>query len=241
MALGFGECLSMKAECATFWAGWGVIATAAVGVVTVLVALLAWLTSRRAAKIAEQATRIAERQHEDVACLSRETGRIVGRLLIAEVATITPRAARVARAMREAPDGHGESIRYLHGTYYDQAIYEARQDLLPTAESVIERIHTLPASLGPDLAALIAACRTLKALAERVDVNALRTTTTTAGKSTSYVDVSRVLVDWLNLQDQAIWILRFSAQFSDEFHSFVGVPKRDYAHNLEEFSSYTIH
>jgi len=129
----------------------------------------------------------------------------------------------------------------LQAKYYDEAIYEARQNFLPTAESLIERIHTLPNALGPDLATLIAGCRNLKALAERVDENVGRMTYYVDGVPKSYVDVGRCLVDWLNLKDQAIWIVRFAAKFSNDFRLFVGVENIDYSHNLDEFSSHSIH
>ncbi|MBB2806011.1 hypothetical protein [Xanthomonas arboricola] len=211
-----------------------------VGLATVGVGVLAWLTSRRAARIAEEATRIAEQQHVDSTRLRRETARIIGRLLVAEMGTIPPRAARVARAMARARRHTEGDVTLLLASYYDAAIYEARQDFMPTAEHVLDRIHTLPDTLGADLATLIASCRALKAMAARVEDKASRRTLFDLNVATDYVSISDGLGDWLTLEDQAIWILRVGAQFSNNFRAYVGVAPIDYSPNLREFSEHGI-
>jgi len=143
--------------------------------------------------------------------------------------------------MVKAPDLRSDQIRYMLEKYYDQAIYEAKQGFLPTAETVMDRIHTLPNTLGADLASLIAACRSLRALAERVDDNASHMTFFTDGVGERYVDVGKVLDDWLRMKDAAVWIVRSGAKFSDELHSFAGVTRVDHTNNVEEFSSHTIY
>lgn len=111
---------------------------------------------------------------------------------------------------------------------------------MPTAEHVLDRIHTLPDTLGADLATLIASCRALKAMAARVEDKASRRTLFDLNVATDYVSISDGLGDWLTLEDQAIWILRVGAQFSNNFRAYVGVAPIDYSPNLREFSEHGI-
>ncbi len=156
MALGFAECLSMKAECSTFWAGWGAVATGAVGVVTVIVAILAWRTSRQAAAI-------AAKQHQDSQVLWKAQARIVGRLLLHEV-TALPRKieyyAAELDALPDVPSGTSRDWRAVQ-----KAVERLVDPLLPNAEAIAEQIHYLPDRLGADLATMISHSRDINAAA----------------------------------------------------------------------------
>lgn len=156
MALGFGECLSMKAECATFWAGWGAIATAAVGLVTVLVAFLAWRTSRQAATI-------AARQHLDSQVLWKAQARIVGRLLLHEVTAVPKKIQTYAAELDALPTLDPSTVKDWRAVR--SAVERLAEPLLPSAEAIAERIHYLPVDLGADLATMISHSRDINAAA----------------------------------------------------------------------------
>ncbi|WP_414554783.1 hypothetical protein [Stenotrophomonas forensis] len=166
MALGFTECLSMKVECATFWTGWGAIASAFVGLVTVLIAALAWWTSRRATQIARLATEIASDQHRETVRQREESARILGRLLQTEVATLPERVAVVLRAWTAAIEW-GKPNRIKNHLAFETALTQARLPFLPTAASVESRLHNFPDVLGADLATLIGTLKTFNDLADR--------------------------------------------------------------------------
>lgn len=168
MALGFGECLSMKAECATFWAGWGVITTAAVGVITVLVALLAWLTSRRAALIARQATQIAEQQHKDAVETRLADARILGRLLVHEVSELPTNIFIMHRQLEMPRDWLNRGSIHEVWEGLDAALSDGVKSMLPGLERVEERIYKLPEELGDSLATLLGYNRTLNDMAYRL-------------------------------------------------------------------------
>lgn len=237
MGLSFSECLSMSSKCDVFWTGWGTVATTVVGVVTVGVAVLAWLTSRRAAKIADEATVIASQQRDESLRLKEDAARIVGRLLFSEIGTVPARAARIVRGMRKAV-GPGESFSTLTSVRdYDRAMFEARQDLLPTAEHVLDKIHTLPDSLGADLAMLISSCMTLKAMAVRVEARVVRFSVDTETGEKEVIKFSDGPGDYVAMLDQALWVVRYGAQFANSFQRFVGVPLHEYSHLISEFES----
>ncbi|WP_353099146.1 hypothetical protein [Stenotrophomonas lactitubi] len=156
MALEFGECLSMKVECATFWAGWGALATGAVGLVTVVVAFLAWRTSRQAAAI-------AAKQHLDSQVLWKAQARIVGRLLLHEVTAVPKKIEYYASELDALPTLDPSTVKDWRAV--KNAVERLADPLLPSAEASAEQIHYLPVDLGADLATMISHSRDINAAA----------------------------------------------------------------------------
>jgi hypothetical protein len=217
MALGFGECLSMKVECATFWAGWGAIATAAVGVVTVVVAVLAWFTARRAAYIAEEATKIAAQQHGESVTLREETARIIGRLLLHEVSRLPVRLESTTRALGAA--GFESGVRAWAEAVH-RAIADLDMPLLPNAELAEDRIHTLPPGLGADLATLISHARDARAGAARLHQLVDRATDFSSPKHNGEY-VTQAMSQVNNFEVQLKFVEDLATGFANEFHGFV--------------------
>ncbi|MBH1839356.1 hypothetical protein I5W21_06785 [Stenotrophomonas maltophilia] len=161
MALGFAECLSMKAECAVFWSGWGVVVTALVGLLTLVVAVLAWRTSRQAAKIAMQ-------QHEEARAVRTAQARIIGQLLLHEVSALPARVRMLSVNYRRAgATSLNGDVSWLE---VRTVIEDCQVPLLPSAEKLEDRIHNLPDALGADLATMIGHCRSLSAEAAAVSM-----------------------------------------------------------------------
>lgn len=202
---------------------------------TIWVAIAANRTSKRAASIAEEATKIAAQQHGEAVKLREEMARIIGRLLLAEVGSVPARAARIVRSMQRVVEpGAGYSA--LTGVEnFDRAMFEAGQDLLPTARHVLDKIHNLPDALGADLATFIAACMALRAMAERVEAKVVRISLDTLEGERAIIKLKDGPGDFLIMQNQAVWIVRHSAQFANEFQDFVGVEPSDYAQYTAEF------
>jgi len=149
----------MKAECATFWAGWGAVATGAVGVVTVIVAVLAWRTSRQAAAI-------AAKQHQDSQLLWKGQARIVGRLLLHEVTALPKKIEYYASQLDALGNLDPDAIRNWQAV--QNALSHLAEPLLPDAEASAERIHYLPERLGADLATMISHSRDINAAAYHI-------------------------------------------------------------------------
>ncbi|GEM_PF-1550219 len=159
MTLGFAECLLMKPECATFWAGWGAVATSAVGLVTVVVAILAWRTSRQAAAI-------AAKQHVDSQVLWKAQARIIGRLLLHEVSALPKKIEYYASELDALPSLDPDAIRSWKAV--QNAVERLTDPLLPNAEISAEQIHYLPDRLGADLATMISHSRDINAAARHI-------------------------------------------------------------------------
>ncbi|WP_226426577.1 hypothetical protein [Xanthomonas sp. MWU16-30325] len=219
------------------WADWAAVFVGSVAALgTIWVATLANGTSKRATEIAEEAKKIAEQQHQESLRLRGETARIIGRLLFAEIGTVPNRAATVARALRKSVKD-GDSISRISSVkHFDKVIFEAGQDLLPTAELVLDRIHTLPDALGADLATIIAASKAFKAMAARLDAKAERMRLGTDAETYVMISIHDAVGDFLGLQQQAHWLIRFGAGFANDFQNFVGVPVTDYSALIKEFA-----
>lgn len=199
----------MKAVCATFWAGWGVIATAAVGVVTVVVAFLAWWTSRQAANIASN-------QHRDSIALRKAQARIVGRLLLHEVTSL-PAKVRYHVAALDALETEGASgLQKLAALR--MAVDALTEPLLPSAEASAEQIHYLPDWLGADLATMLSHSRDINASARHISAHihrlappaglrAARTTYTYTGRPNALPA----------LRDQLEFVASLAPKFVEEF------------------------
>lgn len=79
---GLAECTQLGSTCVL---DWSTIVGGGVGVATVAVAVLAWLTSRRAAEIADEATRIAKQQKDEESQKQAAQRRTLEQMLYNEV------------------------------------------------------------------------------------------------------------------------------------------------------------
>lgn len=197
------------------WAAVSVGALAAVG--TIYVAISANRTSKRAAAIAEEATKIAAQQHGEAVKLREENARIIGRLLLYEVIALPARMAAMIKSLEAGVDFGGDH-RIQDGGAMNHALDEAERALLPGAERVEDRIHNLPDSLGADLATLIGGSRTLGELVRKIRSRTVHPT----GVNPTWRYRGEML-DFDILRNQLRWLREISESFSDEFRAFVGI------------------
>ena len=197
------------------WAA--VVVGVGAAVATTVVAVLAHRTSKRAAEIAEEATRIAGQQHAEAVTLREETARIIGRLLLNEVSTLPIRLQQVKEALGMAgfePGVHKWAVAVR------AAIAELEGPLLPSAELAEDRIHTLPRRLGADLAMLIGRARDARSgvaqIQALVDGAVDLSSQQHSGKwvTQAYSQVS-------NFQLQLELFEQSAAAFANEFQGFV--------------------
>lgn len=201
------------------WADWAaVVVGAAAAGGTIVVAALANRTAKRAAEIAEEATKIAGQQHGEAVKLREENARIIGRLLLYEIIALPARLSALLKTWEFAVDFEG-SLRIKDGLQAMHALDEAEFPLLPGAEKVEDRIHQLPDSIGADLATLIGGSRTLAELVRKI-----RPRIISASAVTPFWRYSGDVVDFDDFRHQVRWLLEISEQFENDFRAFVGVP-----------------
>ncbi|MCE4371806.1 hypothetical protein [Xanthomonas hortorum] len=231
----FVRCWPLSEKCAVDWAAWGTLVGAAVGFVTVVVAVLAWKTSNRATEIAERAADIAQQQHREAIDLRNETARIVGRLVVDEISDLPRRVGRIARAMNRAWAPFEGVVGLLDAQNFDLAMREAQLEMLPTSQSVVDRIHTLPDELGSELAKLTAACTSLRTMSARVMTNSFRDTVLTDHGEVEVVAFKYGPPDFLKMGQHSRRLVRDSADVADKFQKYVGVSVVDYSVLRNEF------
>lgn len=147
------------------WGSWSDVAAVVVGlgaaVGTILVAVSANRTSKKAAAIAEDAKDIARQQQKQIDELRDAQARILGKRLRKEIVDVASRAAGLIRQLESAVSFAGvPSI--ANGGKLLRMLEEASMPLLPGARAVEDRIHNLPDVIGVELAALIGAEQTLE-------------------------------------------------------------------------------
>lgn len=208
-------------------ADWFTVGVGAIGAIaTTAVAFLAYRTSARATDIAEEAKGIAEQQHQEAVRVREESARVLGRLLLTEVASLPERVGSILRMLNQALVIDAEP-RATDRRTFEAALGEARTDLMPFSEKCQERIHNFPDVLGADLATLIGTCQSLNMVARKVE---LRTRWSTA---IAAAGLSPFLYDG-NRQDLSILLrnvadlLEMSIAFAADFRQFVGVDPYDY-------------
>lgn len=215
----------MKAECATFWAGWGVIATSAVGVVTIVVAVLAWWASRRATQIAAQATLIAKQQQDDAERYRAATAKLVGRLVLFEVSGLPGRLMAATADFEKAMGGDATNP-FLSTIYIQAALGKLRLPALPGADLVEDRLHTLPGELGFDLAGVMGASRSLGAMAERISSQIKPPGNgVTEGLPFAYSGDTRHFDALRTVMKE---VLDLSTKLANDFQGFMGEKRTDY-------------
>lgn len=139
------------------WADWAaVVVGLGAAVATIAVAKAANRTSRQAAEIAQQAALIAQRQLDVAVETDASNARIVGQLVLHEVADLPCRifVNHKMATRTKAYDLEGE-LRGLDMEVVFEAVTESSTLFLPGAQQVQDRIHLLPDKLGERLAMVI--------------------------------------------------------------------------------------
>lgn len=212
---------------AIFVSAFGAIAATVVGaaaaVGTILVAVLANRTSKRATEIAEEAKGIAKMQHEAAEALRKDNARILGRLLLLELSTLPTIIAAIARGWNQAITTGDGSIGVGDPRAFVQVLEEAQLPFTPVAQSAEDRIHNLPNNLGAELASLIAAGRALNDVASRMHT---QVRIDGQDQSVGYAGSQDALV---GLREQLKVVLARSVRFAGELQTFVGIEPDDYS------------
>ena len=201
---------------------WGDLATWVSGIATLIVGFLAWQASSRAVRISHEATRIAKQQLDEGMRERVETARIIGRLLHSEITTLPVRANRALTALERAINwSYGNQI--INESAIQFTLETCIQPMLPSAERVEERIHTLPDSLGADLAALIGHIHTTQDIASLI------------AKKIEVIQFPVRKLHYSGHHDhfdsflkQLFALTSMSMGFATEFQQFVGVPPQSY-------------
>lgn len=221
LAFGIGNAADWAAVGVGAWTALIAALAAVIGIAgtaaTVWVALLAHRTSKRAAEIAEDATKIASQQHQEAVNLREENARIIGRLLLYEVIALPARISAMVKSLETGVDFGGDH-RIKDGRAMNYALDEAELPLLPGAERVEDRIHNLPDSIGADLATLIGGSRTLGELVRKIRSRTVRPT----GVNPAW-RYDGNMIDFDILRNQLKWLGEISDEFAGDFREFVGV------------------
>ncbi|MCC8671452.1 hypothetical protein LN461_19140 [Xanthomonas arboricola] len=166
------------------WAA--VVVGVGAAVATTFVAVLAHRTSKRAAEIAEEATKIAAQQHHELIKTREANGKIVGRVLVHEVSQL-PVELFALRASCERVLARGLPTTEDEVEFLEKTLRRAAKSLLRGTEQSEDRLHTLPDMIGNELAVLIGYSRSLNELS--AELLSFITTKTYANRAPSEVKV----------------------------------------------------
>lgn len=181
---------------------------------TVWVALLAHRTSKRAAEIAEEATKIAAQQHQEAVLLREAQARIVGRQVLYEVMAF-PRRVAALRKNWELAVSLQAPVRIVDGQKLIETLDEAALPLLPISQRIEDKIHNLPDSLGADLATLLGGSQTVSEIVRKIQGRAKRSDALTGW------GYKGDTADFGLLHYQLRWLEDLGKTFSSDFESFV--------------------
>lgn len=200
------------------WADWAaVVAGVLAAVGTIVVAVLANRTSKRAAEIAEEAKGIAAQQHNESVKLREANARIIGRLLLHEVSEMPARLDSRVRALESAVGMGADPTLSVQKLL--SAVEQIQVPLLPNAERVEDRIHTLPNSIGADLATMISHTRDLVGSANRVRDRIQIEEPRAIGMRTTFHFLGH---DELGtMRKQLAFVAEVAPEFAMEFRAFV--------------------
>lgn len=218
------------------WAAVGVGVGAAVA--TTVVAMLAYRTSKRAAEIAEEATRIAAQQHQEAVDNREANARIVVRLLLHEVSELPVQLAiQVKRCERRGGmDSQGTAPKY-HVDSFVRALRAAGGSFLPGTEQVLDRIPNLRDEIGDDLATLVGYNRTINQMSK--DLMPMVVTSPIPNlsglPSFSYTGNEK---DIELFRKYLAVFLGLAIDFANRFRAYGGVEQYDYS-NYEELADRT--
>ncbi len=220
-AFGIGNAADWAAVGVAAWTALIAALAAVIGIAgtaaTVWVAFLAHRTSRRAAQIAEEATKIAAQQHQEAVLLREAQARIVGRQALYEVMAF-PRRVAALRNNWELAVSMDVPRQIADGQKLIETLDEAAIPLLPISQRIEDRIHNLPDSLGADLATLLGGSQTLSEIVRKIQGRAKRPDVLTGW---AYKGDTK---DFVLLHYQLTWLEDLGKTFSKEFESFVLSP-----------------
>jgi len=192
-----------------------VVVGALAALATTVVAVMAYKTSKRAAGIAEEAKGIAAQQHKEAVTTREANARIIGRLLFHEVNALPDRIAKLRKRLEAALDGDSlGALKLLH------TAGELGVPLLPNAERVEDRIHTLPDLIGADLATMISHTRDLVDAAKRVKDAIVVHEASAIGSRTTYHFLGNPKQPE-TLLEHLMLVESLAAGFASEFQAFV--------------------
>lgn len=199
----------------------GAIAAAA----TTTVAVLAYMTSNRATRIAGDAKKIAQDQHNDYVAQREGTSRILGSLLQMEVAVLPLKLAPLLQRFDHAFELF--AVNKLDGsTKLVVAISELNGSFLPGAERVLDQLHTLPNQLGAKIASMIGMTREIADTAKRIDVRFIRVPDPEGGIFIAGYRSDKE--DFESLRTQIRAMLRSSIDLAECFNEFSKADGLDY-------------
>jgi len=158
---GLAECTQLGTTCVL---DWSTIVGGGVGVATVAVAVLAWLTSRRAAEIADEATRIAKQQKDEESQKQAAQRRTLEQMLYNEVVGLQQvSGAALTSAML------GIDLTQANGLGNEHRLRRSLElcadDWLPVTVSVQSQLYLLNRGHGEVLARLIGEAIRLRRMA----------------------------------------------------------------------------
>lgn len=171
-------------ECVVWWEAWAVVVGIVVGITTAVIAILAWLTSREATRIAADARSIAEAQRGAEVKARAASARIVGRLLAYELIALPDRLKHRLEVAEKMLIGKGGAV--MPANLLKGMAETVLEPILPNAERVIDRIDTLPDKLGAELATMISHCRDIAAAAEKIREGIVEEASMTTGARGTY-------------------------------------------------------
>lgn len=221
-AFGIGTIADWVAVVVAIWAAAIAAVTALIGIAgaaaTVWVALLAHRTSRRATEIADRAAQIAKQQHQEAIDLKDATARIVGRLLLHEVSALPARLHSHAGKLKRVANDWAAG-RASFGQLID-TLDEAMVPLMPNADHVQDRIHTLPDSLGADVATMISHCRDIASSASRFRAR-ITELPAAPGIGVKTYSLPSDMGEIVRLYTQVEFVAGLAPQLATEFRSYV--------------------
>jgi|GEM_PF-4128411 len=162
---GLAECTQLGTTCVL---DWSTIVGGVVGIATVAVAVLAWFTSRRAAEIADEATRIAKQQKEEESERQAAQRRTLEQVLFNEVVNLQQvSGAALTSAVL------GIDLTQANGLGNERALRRSldlcADDWLPVTVSVQNQLYLLNRGHGEVLARLIGETIRLRSMAKALN------------------------------------------------------------------------
>lgn len=159
---GLAECGRLGATCVL---DWSTIVGGVVGVATVAVAVLAWLTSRRAAEIADEATRIAKQQKEEEAQRQAAQRRTLEQTLYNEVVGLQQvSGAALTSALLGIDLSHATGLGNEH--MLRRTLDLCSDNWVPVTVSVQNQLYLLNRGHGEVLARLVGEAIRLRSMAK---------------------------------------------------------------------------
>ncbi|MBN5145905.1 hypothetical protein JY412_03990 [Stenotrophomonas maltophilia] len=192
---------------------------------TIGVAVLAYRTGNRAARIAEEAKQISERQHLDSVDAKLGTARILGSLLEIEISSLPLKLADgLVRYNRSV---NFESLVVADIPEFEQVVRELGNGFMPASEGVKGQLYNLPDKLGEDVATLLGMTRELANTTQLVDSRIVKTQDDYG--EIVFAGYLGSADDMKHLQGQMQAMLAFAIRAAMDFNMYASGKTRDYA------------